>query len=478
MRLGGKKMIKNMVEALRQFGSSFKLEPFGKKMQPIINKALATHNKDKYRKGTKLTPSLLVWLVLSLTLRRDINYPNTLNWMVSGLRWLRLDLPVKLVKDGAISHARVKLGVAVFRTIFNLFVLSFTVISPDFYGWVTVMFDGTAMNMPDTESNCKKFGKPKSSRGSGAFPQMRVMALLVLSMRLIFDIEYAPFNGKKTGERTLMLKILGKIKRLDFLFLFDAGFYSFLLVWQMKQKGFNFIMKISKSIKLHEIPGSRMSDGSYLAIIKGKIEDPTRSANGRKKWKEVEVIVRVIKFQIRGFRPVRLITTIVDPTITAKEIVKHYHTRWDIEIAYDEIKTHQCATLRGQMPTIIRSKRSDLVEQELYAIVITYNMIRSLIHEAASTHGKDPRFISFLDTLQLIIDAVSFMSYTQGNEKNMFDYLLELIADSTIDRPRRPRINPRVVKVKMSKFKRKRKTDKSEYRNFDNDVQILFQETA
>ena len=123
-------MIRNMVEALKQIGPSFKLEPFATKMQPIIQEALAKHNKDKYRKGTILTPILMVWLVLSLTLRRDINYPNTLNWMVSGLRWLRLDLPVKLVKDGAISHARVKLGVAVFRSIFYLFVLSFTVINP------------------------------------------------------------------------------------------------------------------------------------------------------------------------------------------------------------------------------------------------------------------------------------------------------------------------------------------------------------
>jgi hypothetical protein len=131
------------------------------------------------------------------------------------------------------------------------------------------------------------------------------------------------------------------------------------------------------------------------------------------------------------------------------------------------------------MPTIIRSKRSDLVEQELYAIVITYNMIRSLIYEAASTHDKDPCLISFLDTLQLIIDAAPFMSNTQGDEaSNMYDYLLELIADSLIDRPRRPRVNPRVVKVKMSKFKRKRKTDKSEYRDFDTEVQIIFQQTA
>ncbi len=216
-----------MPDVLQQIGPSFRLEPFAATIQQIIQDVLAEHKKDKYRKGTILTPLLMVWLVLTLTLRRDINYAKTLNWMISGLRWLYLYLPAKLVKDGAISHARVKLGVAVFRDIFYKFVLSFKSINPDFYGWVTVMFDGTTMSMPDTKTNRDKFGKPKSNRGYGAFPQMRVVALMVMSARLIFDIAYAPFSGKKTGERTLMLKILKKIKRKDFLFLFDAGFYSF-----------------------------------------------------------------------------------------------------------------------------------------------------------------------------------------------------------------------------------------------------------
>jgi len=134
-------------------------------------------------------------------------------------------------------------------------------------------------------------------------------------------------------------------------------------------------MKVAKSVKLKPIPGSQMPDGSYLTKITGKIEDPAGSTNGRKKWIELSIVVRVICFQINGFRPVRLITSILEPKITAKELIVHYHKRWDIEIAYDEIKTHQCATLRGQAPTILRSKRSDLVEQELYAILITYNLM-------------------------------------------------------------------------------------------------------
>jgi len=470
----GEEMIKNVPEALKQIGPSFKLEPFATIIQPTIEDILAEHKKDKCRKGTLLTPFLMVWLVLTLTLRRDINYPKSLNWLISGVRWLRLDLPAKLVKDGAISHARVKLGVNVFQAIFYRFIWSFVPISPDFHEWVTVMFDGTSMTMPDTKSNRDKFGKPKSRSGYGAFPQVRVVAFLVLSARLIFDIAYAPFSGKKTGERTLMLKILEKIKRKDFLFLFDAGFYSFFIAWYMKTMQINFIMKVSSSVKLCPIPGSHLPDGSYLAAVKGKIQDPAGSANGRKRWKQVEIIVRVIVFQIKGFRTVRLITSILDENITAREIVIHYHKRWDIELSYDEIKTHQCATLKGQMPTILRSKRADLVEQELYAMMITYNLIRSLIYEAAAKHNKDPRLISFLDSLQWIIDAIDAMSHIQnGDGGNMFDYLLDLIADSPIDRPRRLRINPRVVKVKMSNFKRKRSGDKSKYRNFEQDINII-----
>ena len=467
-------MIKTAIEALKQIGHSFKVEPFSSIIEPIIEEVLKEHKKDKYRKGTILTPYIMTWLVLSLTLRRDLNYNKTLNWMLSGFRLKFLNFPRNFVRDGAISHARVKLGVDMFRDMFYKLVAGFKTIEPDFKGFVTAMFDGTSMTMPDTESNREKYGKHKAGRGYGAFPQMRAVALMVMSARRIFDIAYAPCKGKKTGEKTLMFEILKRCKLKSFLFLFDAGFYSFFLAYFMQKNGLNFIMKVSKSVKLKAIRDSHMPDGSYLSVVKGKIVESVNPATGRKKWKKVEIVVRVIEFTIPGFRPVRLITSLVDPTITAKEIVIHYHKRWDIEIAYDEIKTHQCATLKGQMPTILRSKRADLVEQELYAVLITYNMIRSLMKEATDKEGGNPLFVSFLDTMQTIIECAPHMSAEKlSKRKKYFDYLLKMIAESTIDRPRRPRSNPRVVKVKMSNFKRKRKNDKSEYRNFERDIEIV-----
>jgi hypothetical protein len=180
-----------------------------------------------------------------------------------------------------------------------------------------------------------------------------------------------------------------------------------------------------------------------------------------------------IRLEIPGFRPFTLITNILDETITARELALHYHKRWDIEIAYDEIKTHQCATLRGQAPTTFRSKRPDLVEQELYAMLIMYNLVRLLIRQAAEKHGKDPCAISFLDAVQHLIDAAPLMTAEETAQKSRFEYLLAVLADCEIDRPRRPCVSPRVVKVKVSKFKRKRDKHKSETRDLAKELKII-----
>ena len=129
------------------------------------------------------------------------------------------------------------------------------------------------------------------------------------------------------------------------------------------------------------------------------------------------------------------------------------------------------------MPTIFRSKRSDLVEQKLYCILTAYNMIRSLIKEAADTEGGDPLSVSFLETVDIIIECAALMSLSaEKRKKKERIFLLQMIANSKTDRPQRPRRNPRVVKVKMSNFKRKHSTDKSERTDFMKDVEILYQD--
>lgn len=202
-----------MAATFALISASFSFAPFAHILQPMIEETLAEQGKGQYRKGTILTPILSVWLVLALTLRRDLNYPKVLNWMASGFRWVQMILPPQsnIVQDGAISHARVRLGVEVFRSLFHKLTASFWPIAPEFHGFISVAFDGSTGTMPDTKRNEDKFDKPKSRSGQGAFPQMRIMTLMALSVRLMLEVTYAPYTGKGTGERTLVMQILGQL---------------------------------------------------------------------------------------------------------------------------------------------------------------------------------------------------------------------------------------------------------------------------
>ena len=468
--------IPSMALIIAQIGTTYSLAPFGALLQPLIEETLAEEGKDRWRKGTILIPNLLVWLVLGLTLRRDLNYPQVLNWELSGFRWVRNDMPPKNkpVSDGAISHARVRLGVEVFRVLWKKLVASFQSLPTDFYGLTTVIFDGSTATMPDTEANRAAFGKPSARRGSAAFPQVRLMGWLAVAQRRLIDIAFAPYTGKGTGERALVRTILAGLACQGQLLMMDAGLYAFDILLNIARRGGQFIIKTPAQVKFRRT--RCLPDGSWLATLTGKIPDLTRplTPKGRQHWKTVTLTVRVIRIEIRGFRPYWLMTTLYAPVITALEIAQHYHRRWDIELSYDEIKTHQCATLRGQSPTTFRSKLPVLIEQEIYALAITYNLVRTLISQAADLHGKDPTTISFLDALQHILNAAPILSAVPPCQiEQKCQYLLELLADCTINRPRRSRLNPRVVKVKMSKWARKTADHLSQKRDLLNLLKIV-----
>ena len=439
---------------------------------------LAQVKQDQERQGTKLVSGLVVWLVLALTIRRDLSCSAVLNWMISGWRWLSCLLPKAVVAEGTITHARKRVGSAVFKLLFERVVDTFNPLGADFQGWVSVAFDGSTGTMPDTAANQSRFSKTKSRREASAYPQMRWVSLLAIGPRLLLDVAYGPSKGKGTGERTLMMSILQRLKAKNWLFMVDAGLYSFPMMWTIEQQDCAFLLKVSSNPVLPV--AQRLPDGSYLCHKQGKILDPLRSTAKRKKWQSETLTLRVITYQIPGFRPARLVTNLLDLSISAPELVMQYHKRWDIELCLDEIKTHQCATLRGQMPTLFRSKLPELVEQELYAMMIVYNLLRELMLQAAIPAQQDPQFLSFLDCLQLVIDAVPHMSQPLPVQElaHQHQYLLSLIAQAALDRPRRARVNERVVKVKMSKFKRKTSQHRSSSRDVKKDLQIIPPEAA
>ncbi len=468
------KILGSLGGRLEDIGNKFTVEVFGEQTQPLIDDSLKKHDKHSQRKS-KLNAVLTVWLILALSMRREVSYKNTLPWLLLGLRSRGLEVPRDAVADGAITHARKRVGVDVLRDLFYASRDKACEVAPDFRGFLSVAIDGTTMTMPDTEKNLAHFGKPGTARGEAGFPQTRVVALVATSVHTIYDIEFGPFVGKKTGERALARPLIVKNAREGLLFMLDKGFYGFDLLNEILERNAALSVAVPDNVKLKPIRRSRRPDGSYLAWLVGNIEDPAGPLpDGRKRWKEVKRKVRVIEYQIPGFRKRRVATSLLDEEISAREIVRHYHRRWEIELAYDELKTHQCARRKGQCQTVLRSKLPDLVEQEIYAMVTVYNLLRDLINEAAKKYAIDPLSISFVNALQTILDAVPLMSAAPAERlQDLYDQLLDDIAGCRMKYWRRPRAYPRVVKVKMSNFERKKPQNVGGHRDFDNEMQVI-----
>lgn len=112
--------------------------------------------------------------------------------------------------------------------------------------------------------------------------------------------------------------------------------------------------------------------------------------------------MRVIEYRLEGIAAAeplyRLLTTILEPgQAPAATLAALYHERWEIESAFDELKTH----LRGAR-IVLRSKTPELVRQEFWGLLLAHFAIRGLMHEAALRAEADPDRLSFLHAVRVV----------------------------------------------------------------------------
>jgi len=447
---------------LKELSTDFTLEALADELQPAIEQTLREHQKDRQRKSV-LSPLLTTWLILALPLQRSLGYLNVLGWLLSGLRHRFPRIDRRPVTDGAITHARKRMGVGIFRDLFRHSTQTAAAIVEDFHGLISVIIDGSILTAPDTPENAVHWGKPTASlrRGTAGFPQVRLVGLLVARCHVMLDTVFGPSRGKGTGEVTVARDLVLRNARQGLLFLLDRGFWAVEFLEEILIRGADFLVRVPSGPKLKAIKGSRRSDGSYLAWI----ENPKTGARRK---------VRVVRYQIPGFRCDRIATSLLDQAISSLELVRHYHRRWEVELAYASLKVRQSGRKTGQCPTLLRSKLPELVEQEVYALLTAFNLVRLLIRKAAAAHKLDPLAISLTDALRVILEAVVEMRGARAELlPDIYARLLRDIAACVMPRRRRPRVYPRVVKTQRSRFPLKRWNQCEIRRDLNAEIQVL-----
>jgi hypothetical protein len=298
---------------------------------------------------------------------------------------------VKVTGKSGISQARTRLGWEPVRQLHDEVVQPIAVESTKgawYKTWRLVSLDGSTLDIADEKSNEEAFGRPSSSRGCSAYPKIRFVSLVENGTHVLFGTR---MDSYKTGENTLARDVLSSLRK-GMLCLGDRGFFGFTL-WQYAQStGSDLLWRIKKNIVLP--CEKRLPDGSFLSRVYSNQKDQRRKENG--------IVVRVIEYRLNGIEGsepfYRLITTILGPEqASAEQLAALYHERWEIETAFDELKTH----LRGSN-IVLRSKTPDLVRQEFYGMMMAHFAIRGLMHEAALKAGEDPDRLSFVHAVRVI----------------------------------------------------------------------------
>lgn len=404
----------------------------------LIAQALASTNKQTKR-VCDLTNEVMIRVVLAMGLFTEM----PIRQVFKAARRLR---------HGELSPARSTLCVARQRLGSEpLVALYQLVVKPlateqtpgAFYrGMRKVAIDGTVLDAPDCEAH-QHLGRSSGSRGDGPFPQVRKVSLVELGTHVEFAFAY---GGWKDSEKKLVAQVWESIPE-DALLIEDRGFFSY-KSWKKLHKEHKLLVRIQKSMVFKPI--KCFSDGSFLA----KIYPSNWYRNNDKKG----ILVRIIEYKLddpqrTGYDEVhRLITNLLDAEqFPATELIMEYHERWEEEIVFDEQKTHQ-DPCRAEKTTNLRSETSDGLKQELYALSLGHFVVRAMMLEAAQSEQLDADRLSFKGCFQILktrlpeCNTSSQASFTQWCEAVVWEMSCERIP------LRRNRINPRVIKRKMSRW--------------------------
>jgi hypothetical protein len=415
-------------------GELTRLVPF-----EMVDDVLAATRRTESR--VRLLPArVVVYLLLAGCLFAELGYLQVWSKLTGGLSGTAPASP----SGSALRQARQRLGPQPLRALFDLLrgPAATSATQVRWHGLLLAVIDGTFLTVADSPANTSRYAKQRGNNGGSGYPQLRLSALLSCGTRSVLDAVFDPVSVGELDQARHLTRSL----RPGMLLLADRNYAAAGLVTTLAATGAHLLIRCKNGRNLPVL--RRHHDGSFASAIAG-------------------LPIRVIDAQIsitttEGTRTsgYRLITTLLEPrTHPAAELVTLYHQRWEIETAYLELKS---SMLGGR---VLRSRTPDGIQQEIYALLSTYQLLRTAMTDATDSRpGLDPDRASFTTALNtardqlihaagIIADTVIDLVGTIGTH-----ILANLLPE------RRTRTKTRMIKRSNSKYQaRGPNTDRRSY---------------
>jgi hypothetical protein len=378
-----------------------------------IDDAVEATGRQERRRGGKLPPRVVAYLVMALALFADEDYEEVAarlagtfaDWDGWEESW------GSAPTSGAITQARQRLGPEPLEELFAQVArpVADMVTAGAFLGRRRLMsIDGMEWDVPDTPANAAFFGFTGTGKDGapGAFPKARVVTVSECASHAAVLAAIGPAAAKGSGEQSLARELYPRLEE-DWLLLADRNFYNWADWCTAAGTGAALLWRVRSDLRLPVL--ELLGDGSYRSVlVRPRIEGAARArlveaARGDGDLDPAAARrVRVVEYEVpdRDGRNEQctLVTTITDPReAPAAALAPAYHQRWEHEGANAQLKTF----LRGP-GRILRSKSPDMAEQELWGYLLTHYALSALACTAATAAGIDPDRVRPKRTLRAV----------------------------------------------------------------------------
>ena len=261
------------------------------------------------------------------------------------------------------------------------------------------LIDGSTSELPDTEENQEKFRQSNTQKKGLGFPLIRWVALIGLATAAIQGFAYGPYAGKETGETALFRELLAQLKAGDIV-LADRYYCSYFMIALLQRLGVDIVMRMHQKRKYDFRRGQRLGEDDHI-VEWSKPERPEWMSEEEYAQMPATLRMREIRRGVAksGYRVKELViaTTLLDAKkYKADDVVMLYAKRWQVELDIRSLKT----TLGMEE---LRCKSPFMLETEIWAHILAYNLVRKVGAQVAEEAKVTPRSISFKAVKQAML---------------------------------------------------------------------------
>ena len=308
------------------------------------------------------------------------------------------------------------------------------------------LFDGSTVSMPDTAENQHAYPQPDTQKPGLGFPLAKIAAFFSLSCGAIINLGICRYAGKGNSELGLLHKLWDVLRPGDVM-LADRYMSAWHEIYRLQQRGIDIVTRLHYYRKADFRRGQRLGRGDHIvAWPKPKI---IRSIS----WPTYltlpdRITIRETRVEVQqpGFRSQSMVvvSTLLDAeAVTSNDLAELYRARWNVELDFRSLK-------RTLQMEVLRCKTPELVRKELWTHILAYNLIRTIMAQAAAEHDLQPRTISFKGAIQFLEEFQRLLDYQpcreEAQRRTLYQQLLNCIASQRVgDRSNRwePRLRKR-----------------------------------